>query len=1134
VSADRRFPTLLLLAVLLAVPGVLRGQEAPPGYEQGIYEASIPGLAPAPVAALLDEHGGLLLPLTPVLELTGSPFTVWADSGRASVARPRGSGTATLDLRTGVLAADSTVRLLPGEAVAWRGDIYLAAARVGTLLEARVEVSQADLTVTLSRPLRFPAQERLDAQERRALARLTSMMPMAVDARAVPFVARSGGAVVEWGLSSSLPGLYRPDAVHLGAGLALWGGDLQVSTSFSGLGQDGASSTALSGRYRRVFPLSRWVRQVQLGDVNADNIRVQSMRGFSISNAPFIRATDFGEVPFRMQLPPGWEYEVYQGGRLLGFSQGSAGDVSIPLGYGSTPVHVRLLGPAGERVESDLVYIVPVVQLPAGRWEYTAGAGRCLQRQECRWLGFGDLRHGLTRSVTLFGGVNARSDSTLQALPYGGASFILGQSWSADVEGMYRSFLQASVQNTGGGPVTGHLEAGLTFTELRNLAIVGGGFPTLPTPSARWHVDALAAIRGGAGSTFRSVGVTGRVEGTREDGVDRARVTAQAPIRTLITEAGVEYNASPLFGEGTLGLLRVTTPLATTWRWATAPVVSAEVAGGAGGLQRAEVSAYTQVGMLALNLSARRDLAVNASSLVLTTSARLPYARTQARLGRQGESTVASASADGTFSTGRCTGVHPLAFGGLGFAGISGYVYHDLNGNGRLDSGEDGVPGAAVQVSGQRVRTDSTGRYATWMVLPYEIARVGVDTVTLEDASWMPMDAERYLRPAAHMYSWVNIPLLKTRQVSGQLSAGPGVPGVGGLTVEVVDTRTGDVQRVVTFSDGGFYVPRLRPGSYEVRLAESSLRALQAHAAGGALRLEVPESAAGEELLDLPRIQVEKGYTPASVPGDSAVRRTVPRHTPPVVADPGCPEQAPSPRPAPPAAPSPASPRPASPVSPAPVAEPVPAPVVPPLPAPPAAPTHASGPPPAVSAAPAPRPAPDGTSPGVPPSARLRGRVVTDSADPAVDTAQAGPGEAEGTTLVELGRVYFEFDRSILRKAATVTLDSLVRILEAQPALHVAVDGHADATGNRAYNMALAARRGRTVKWYLTRHGVEAARLTCRTFGEAQPVASNRTREGRRLNRRAEIVGNPDVRTGRLREGCLVVTTLGRGAHPPG
>jgi OOP family OmpA-OmpF porin len=65
--------------------------------------------------------------------------------------------------------------------------------------------------------------------------------------------------------------------------------------------------------------------------------------------------------------------------------------------------------------------------------------------------------------------------------------------------------------------------------------------------------------------------------------------------------------------------------------------------------------------------------------------------------------------------------------------------------------------------------------------------------------------------------------------------------------------------------------------------------------------------------------------------------------------------------------------------------------------------------------------------------------------------------------------------------------------------------GHTDSIGSNAYNQKLSLRRASAVKAYLVSKGIEANRIYTEGKGETQPVADNRTKEGRAKNRRVEI-----------------------------
>lgn len=99
----------------------------------------------------------------------------------------------------------------------------------------------------------------------------------------------------------------------------------------------------------------------------------------------------------------------------------------------------------------------------------------------------------------------------------------------------------------------------------------------------------------------------------------------------------------------------------------------------------------------------------------------------------------------------------------------------------------------------------------------------------------------------------------------------------------------------------------------------------------------------------------------------------------------------------------------------------------------------------------------------------------------------------------------FEFDSDRLTADSTVILDQAVAVLKQRPNAAVEVQGHTDARGKDAYNLKLSERRARAVQDYLVKAGIPAGQLTATGYGEANPVASNDTDEGRAENRRVDL-----------------------------
>ena len=100
---------------------------------------------------------------------------------------------------------------------------------------------------------------------------------------------------------------------------------------------------------------------------------------------------------------------------------------------------------------------------------------------------------------------------------------------------------------------------------------------------------------------------------------------------------------------------------------------------------------------------------------------------------------------------------------------------------------------------------------------------------------------------------------------------------------------------------------------------------------------------------------------------------------------------------------------------------------------------------------------------------------------------------------------FFDFDKSVLKPEAKAKLDDLVSKTGGINLEVIIAVGHTDSVGTDAYNQKLSVQRSEAVKAYLVGKNVEKNRVYTEGKGEKQPVADNKTTEGRAKNRRVDI-----------------------------
>lgn len=100
--------------------------------------------------------------------------------------------------------------------------------------------------------------------------------------------------------------------------------------------------------------------------------------------------------------------------------------------------------------------------------------------------------------------------------------------------------------------------------------------------------------------------------------------------------------------------------------------------------------------------------------------------------------------------------------------------------------------------------------------------------------------------------------------------------------------------------------------------------------------------------------------------------------------------------------------------------------------------------------------------------------------------------------------INFKFDSAVIKEESYPRVKEFSSILKCTPTYKAEIIGHTDSMGSEAYNMKLSQKRADAVKAMIVENGIEADRISTVAKGESEPVATNKTREGRAQNRRIE------------------------------
>jgi outer membrane protein OmpA-like peptidoglycan-associated protein len=130
-------------------------------------------------------------------------------------------------------------------------------------------------------------------------------------------------------------------------------------------------------------------------------------------------------------------------------------------------------------------------------------------------------------------------------------------------------------------------------------------------------------------------------------------------------------------------------------------------------------------------------------------------------------------------------------------------------------------------------------------------------------------------------------------------------------------------------------------------------------------------------------------------------------------------------------------------------------------------------------------------------------RIVSVTAGPEMQAAMA---QSLATVREYTTRgIHFDFDKASIQPNSYGLIDEIAQTLNDNPLWTLQITGHTDSIGDPNYNKKLSLQRAQSVMKLLVKRGIQPSRLSVAGAGAGQPVASNKTLEGRALNRRVVL-----------------------------
>ena len=758
-----------------------------------------------------------------------------------------------------LIGRDSMTSFKADEAVWQQGELFVTPTLLARALRIRADVDMGSLTVTFLGVREMPVLRRLERVRQRTLAwRTTGAPPPFAVTEDRPKV--FDGAVLDWSFLSPLDQPSRLSSARLAVGAQLFGGGVELQQQQSGTEPFSRGETTWN--WTRAWQEDRWVRQLGFGSVNTAGRRPRAITGAIVTNVPYFRAADYANEWLQGTLPVGWELEIQRYGAPVGTARPDAQGAwrfNVPTSYGPNEIELLAYGPGGASRRWRENVVVPFERLQRGKFEYVAAAGAC-RFELCDGTGTLDARYGVTDWLTVHGGTNefALRDGTRFSNPFALASV-----------GVFRS-LNLTGEHVGGGLTRGELD----FQPTMDFRVTLSATQFDTSTSSRF-------VNANRVSSFTDLHMFWRPFESRRGWWTSATVSREV-------RAGVATTHEQLTGSVMRGPVRVQGSLilrqtalsgggpSTPTQQAETVVESAVLSpwtftrglyGRASALFEADGS-LAQASALLFNSFSRRlrieggvrwMRSLSSPIITLQVQANLPsfqlVTTTQAVSGNVVGAQTFSGTAQYDADRRRVQIGNDFANGrGLGYGGVQGELFLDVDGNGKRDAGEAGIPNVHVTIGSQQVTTDADGWFTMGTLLSYVPTVVEVDTVSLPNPMWMLERAIVGVVPRPNSFLRLSIPVRPGGGIVGVVEYADHTRGPAGAEVEVLNVDTRELRRVVTYSDGSFEAYKLRPGTYEVTPSNASLR--RARARSAPRRVVVPDQsdAAFVESVTLPLV----------------------------------------------------------------------------------------------------------------------------------------------------------------------------------------------------------------------------------------------------------------------------------------
>lgn len=785
---------------------------------------------------------GVYLPLGDFVRLLDLAVDVDGDNGRAEGWFIDPANIFRIDVKGGFVETRAGRRpLKAGDAVAVLGDIYVRSTVLSDWFPLQADVSLPRQQVQLKLLATFPFEARMERAEKRSLIGLGTAQRVAYPREATLYRMMTTPALDVNVRATTGKGQQSTSEYDLRASgdLAFMNADLFVTGN-----RDNAVSDMRFALRRRdpdrqmLGPLG--LSLIEAGDTSSTaepiGVRTRTGRGIVIGNLPIDQGSVFEKIDLRGELPIGYEVELYRNDVLIGsVDHGIDGRyefLQVPLEFGLNVLRLVFYGPHGERREEVRQINAGEGRLAKGEFQFAASAVQQdenlipIHSETAPILGpdAGELRavavaqYGLSSRITAVAG--------LASFTVGGKRRLQGNAGIRTSLGSAAMQLDAAFQGSGAWAIQSGFAGRLLGTSyvLQHTEYGGDFMDELRTTVGHYRRDTQLRLDRGFNLGSRVLATNLLAERSEHDGATdwNATFRASTSVSRWLVSNSFNYRrfTSDSFSSENLDGTFELNGVVQDW-----------------GI-RAAIDYFLKPGskLRDLNIAVDRNLGRGALLRFTLfhqlsggngTIAGVSLSRRVGAFDMGGDllydsarnSLVAGVRA--SFSFGNPLGTWRFEPPGLARGGsLVAIAFRDLNGDGRQEAGEPPLEGIGFRGGAGEARTNSSGMALITGLGDGRPSHVSMLTDSLPDPYMLPSrpGVEVVPRPGRTHRSLFPVVAMSELEGHAYFEGGDSRRAVSNVQLQLVDSKGDVVASARTEYDGYFFIDRVPPGKYHLRI----------------------------------------------------------------------------------------------------------------------------------------------------------------------------------------------------------------------------------------------------------------------------------------------------------------------------